>query len=288
MPDVAGRRRAVTVALVAAAILVALVPAVGNSASTPPRLERFLYALGQVESSGRYTARNASSGAYGKYQIMPSNWPAWARLYLGNAKARPTPQNQEKVARLKVTALYRWLDEWPIVAHWWLTGSSERNPAKWSSFSRSYVQKVMKLMGPAKVSTAKAPAKAGPTAWIDRKDPRVGDGSGKIAYRSSWSTAGYAAYSDRRVHYSTRKGATASLTFSGSGIAWIGPVGPTRGTATVLVDGRKVATVNLYRPDFTARSLLFARALPTGKHTIRIVVTSTGKPVAIDELIVGR
>ena len=36
-------------------------------------------AVGQVESGGRYTARNPISGAYGKYQIMPSNWPSWAR-----------------------------------------------------------------------------------------------------------------------------------------------------------------------------------------------------------------
>ena len=50
-----------------------------------PGINRFLYALGQVESGGSYTARNPSSGAYGKYQIMPSNWPAWAKLYVGSS-----------------------------------------------------------------------------------------------------------------------------------------------------------------------------------------------------------
>ena len=48
-----------------------------------------------VESHGDYTARNASSGAYGKYQIMPSSWRAWALRYLGNANAKQTPANQE-------------------------------------------------------------------------------------------------------------------------------------------------------------------------------------------------
>ena len=38
-----------------------------------------MYAMGQVESGGNYYARNPTSGAYGKYQIMPSNWPAWAQ-----------------------------------------------------------------------------------------------------------------------------------------------------------------------------------------------------------------
>ena len=48
-------------------------------AKNPPGLGKFMNAIGQVESGGRYDARNKSSGAYGKYQIMPSNWPAWAK-----------------------------------------------------------------------------------------------------------------------------------------------------------------------------------------------------------------
>ena len=50
-----------------------------------------MYAIGRVESGGNYTARNSTSGAYGKYQIMPSNWPAWARQYLGNAQRQADP-----------------------------------------------------------------------------------------------------------------------------------------------------------------------------------------------------
>jgi hypothetical protein len=64
LPDVAGRRRAVPVALLVAALLVSIIPAIA-SATSPPGLERFLYALGEVESGGNYTARNETSGAYG-------------------------------------------------------------------------------------------------------------------------------------------------------------------------------------------------------------------------------
>ena len=106
MPDVAGRRRAVSVALVVATLLVSIVPAVTRSATPPPGLERFLDALGEVESGGSYTARNATSGAYGKYQIIPASWAAWAKLYLGSSTAPQTPANQETVAHRKVTALF--------------------------------------------------------------------------------------------------------------------------------------------------------------------------------------
>jgi hypothetical protein len=282
LPESAGRRRAVPAAILAAALFLTVVPTVSLSATPPPNIDRFLYALGQVESGGSYTARNTTSGAYGKYQIMPASWAAWAKLYLGSSTAPQTPANQETVARRKITALYTWLDTWPAVAHWWLTGSGERDPDLWSSYSRTYVAKVMTIVGSAATTTATSNK-----AWIDAKDRRVADSSSAIAYASTWSTARYASYSGRHVTYAVRRGATATYTFTGRGIAWVGPVGPTRGTAIVFVDGKNVATVNLRRSSFLARSVVFARPLAAGQHTVRIVVTSMGRPVAIDELIVG-
>jgi len=286
LPDVAGRLRAVPAALLVAALVVSIVPAVVNSATPPPGLERFLYALGQVESGGSYTARNSTSGAYGKYQIMPASWAAWAKLYLGSSTAPQTPTNQEIVAHRKVTALYIWLDAWPTVAHWWLTGSSERNSSLWSSFSRSYVQKVMTVMG-STVTVAGSSAVKSSSSWITSDDRRVGETSGAITYRLAWSTARYSAYSGQQVKYATRTGASATITFTGTGIAWMGPVGPTRGTARVYIDGKAVATVDLRRSVFVARKLLFSKALPAGQHTFKIVVSSSGRPVAIDNLIIG-
>jgi len=285
LPDVASRRRAAFAALLAAALLVSIAPSVAQ-ATAPPGLERFLSALGEIESGGSYTARNATSGAYGKYQILPSNWAAWARLYLGSSTAPQTPANQEVVAHRKVTALYNWLDAWPTVAHWWLTGSSERNPALWSSFSRTYVSRLMAMMGTSDIAGATRTAST--TSWIDSRDTRLSERASQIAYRLSWPTAAYSGYAGDHVRYATRTGATATITFTGKGIAWIGPVGPTRGTARVYLDGRSVAVVNLRRATFHARALLFARPFATaGRHTLKIVVTSSGRPVAIDEFIVG-
>jgi hypothetical protein len=268
------------------ALIVSIIPVTSVSAASPPGLERFLYALGEVESGGNYTARNATSGAYGKYQILPSNWAAWAKLYLGSSTAPQTPTNQEIVAHRKVTALYNWLDTWPVVAHWWLTGSSERNSALWSSFSRSYVQKILSIM--AATGDVAGDTRTSATSWIDKSDPRIADNAAAIVYRSTWSAARYPAYSGDRVKYSSRSGASATFTFTGSGIAWIGPVGPTRGTARVYIDGKAIASIDLRRSTFQPRRTLFARPLTPGRHTFRIVVTSSGRPVAIDELIVGK
>ena len=116
-----------------------------------------MYAIGQVESGGNYSARNATSGAYGKYQIMPSNWPSWAGRYLGNASAKPTPANQEIVAAGKFRALYSRLGSWRRVAYWWLTGSSRTTG--WSTYATRYVDKVMTLLTQPRARDASAAAK---------------------------------------------------------------------------------------------------------------------------------
>jgi hypothetical protein len=115
----------------------------GSVASSSMTVHAFKIGLGCAESGGNYWARNASSGSYGKYQIMPANWPGWAQTYLGNRNAPQTPRNQERVTRGKVLGLYDWLDTWRNTAHWWLTGSSNTNEDEWSSDSTNYVNKVM-------------------------------------------------------------------------------------------------------------------------------------------------
>ena len=293
MPESAGRRRAVSVAILTAALILTIIPTTATSATAPPGIDRFLYALGEIESGGNYTARNSITGAYGKYQIMPSNWPAWARLYIGSSTAPQTPANQERVARGKVTALYHWLDTWPNVAHWWLTGSGETNHALWSSFSRYYVNKLMAIYAATPSAPATAPVTAPAPAPTTPGSTAVaaihiGQSAPAIAYAGGWSPARFGSYSGGQVKYSVRDGATATLTFTGRSVSWIGPVGPTRGRARILVDGVAVATVDLRRSSFRARATLFHKGwAAAGQHTLTIRVIGSGRPVAIDEFVVG-
>lgn len=68
--------------------------------------EAFINAIAGQESGGNYNAENGDTGAYGKYQIMPSNWPAWAEEAGIGADAPRTPENQEIVARFKLGEYY--------------------------------------------------------------------------------------------------------------------------------------------------------------------------------------
>ena len=279
MRVLSGRRSAVLVAALATILVLTASGSAVFAAKSPPGLARFMSAIARVESGGSYTARNATSGAYGKYQIMPSNWPAWARQYLGNANARQTPANQEKVAAGKMTSLYRWLGSWQRVAYWWLTGSSRTSG--WSSYATRYVAKVMRYYRAAGGTTA-------PTAKAEVRRT-ANERSKAIEYSGTWRRAKHGGYGGDAVAYARSAGASATFTFTGRKVSWNGPTGPTRGQAKIYIDGKYVKTVNTYRRSFDARATLFRTAWKSsGTHTLKIVVVGTKghSMVAIDDFVV--
>ena len=285
MPDARRRLRASVFVALATIIVVGFAPTASATTGPSASQARFMWALGKVESGGRYNARNSVTGAYGKYQILPSTWRAWARAYLGNANARMTPHNQELVASRKVAALWRVTHDWRVVAGAWLVGHPQRNPASWSAQTRRYIDRVMaRLRGaPTKAGSGSSGGPVGSTSG--GAAILVDDRAASIAYRGTWRSAGYGAYVGGGVHYATERGATATFSFSGRRITWLGPVGPTRGAAQVFIDGRFAKTVDLYAGSFHARTAAFSAGWgSTGRHTITIrVLGSPGHPlVAID------
>lgn len=72
--------------------------------------ERFVNAIAGKESGGNYRAVNRSSGALGKYQIMPGNVGPWSKAALGRRVSTReflnSPQIQEAVARYMLKKYY--------------------------------------------------------------------------------------------------------------------------------------------------------------------------------------
>lgn len=271
-----GRQMAVLVAALATVLVVNVAGPAPTLATDPPLLDRFMQAVGLVESHGNHAARNIHSGAYGRYQIMPVNWRAWARRYLGDANAKPTAANQERVARAKMASLYRWLGSWERVSYWWLTGSAQTTA--WSQAAQYYVMRVMTAFG--------ASEAAEPDVELAR---HYSERSSTISYAGAWHVARSSGYAGGRVSYATNPGNTATITFSGSRIAWYGPLGPTRGKARIMLDGVVQKTVDLSRAGFRPHALLYSHSWSAiGRHSLVIEVLATRghKLVAIDELVV--
>jgi subtilisin len=117
------------------------------------------------------------------------------------------------------------------------------------------------------------------------------DTSGSIVRTGAWSSATNSSYSRGTSILARTTDARLTKTFTGRAIAWVAPMGPTRGSASVYIDSVLVATISLYRSDPAYRRVVFERSWATsGTRRITIVVSGTaGHPrVDLDALVVLR
>lgn len=277
---------------VAAAIGLAIVLlAVGASRPAPSSahdgigLERFMYALGQVESGGSYTAYNASSGAYGRYQIIPSSWRMWAKEVLGDAYAPMTPENQDKVAAYKLHQSYHRIGAWPYVAYWWLTGRYNTDRSSWTSYARGYVDKVMRIYNSDTTGAVYlTPPEPLRNVWY-QENYRY------IKWGQPWTFAAYANYQGGQAALADSAFAWVDFNFQGRAVTWIGPRGPMMGVAKVYVDGRYVRTIDLYQGSFSPSAEIFTwKWREPGTHllAIRIFPTDSRSTVGVDSFRVTK
>lgn len=121
-------------------------PSIGNFTYEQQR-QAFIDAIAHQE--GGYNSVNPKSGAIGRYQILPAEWHAWAKKYLGNANAAPTPANQDAVMRGRVDDYYRSFSSkyatgalnanvsiWARIAVAWSRGPKAGNVNDWHQWSR--------------------------------------------------------------------------------------------------------------------------------------------------------
>lgn len=130
----------------------------GGAVTNKGQLGQFLRAISHKESGGNYGARNSSSGAMGKYQIMPANIQGpggWDKEALGRnittQQFMSTPKLQEAIAQYKLTQYFRKYGAAGAASAWY-SGS----PTKWkTSYGgqgaypsiHNYVTSILRAMG---------------------------------------------------------------------------------------------------------------------------------------------
>jgi len=131
-------------------------------------------------------------------------------------------------------------------------------------------------------------------AWSSVKQVAVpfNNSSMKFAKSGKWKTAKSGSLYKGSSRYTTKKGATATMSFRGGKSAYlITSTGSKRGKVKVYVDGKYVKTVNLFSKKTVNRKAIFLKSLKgSGKHTIKLVAapTATRKRIDIDGLAVKR
>ena len=113
-----------------------------------------------------------------------------------------------------------------------------------------------------------------------------------VTYTPDWSHDNAAkAWSGTSMNFGTglaalTRSGTATFTFSGTGVSWIGFRAPSTGIAHVTLDGVSQPDVDTYAPAEQVRAVLFtASGLADTTHTLTITASGQRNPSSIDSLI---
>jgi hypothetical protein len=108
-----------------------------------------------------------------------------------------------------------------------------------------------------------------------------------ITYSAGWVPDSTRAWSAGAATLTTTAGAQATLSFTGTGVTWIGAVGNQTGIARVYLDGTLVATVDTYSAKEQIQAVLYtATGLADARHTLTITSTGTQNPASLGNLVV--
>jgi hypothetical protein len=104
---------------------------------------------------------------------------------------------------------------------------------------------------------------------------RVQETNAAVVYSSGWTAAGFASlWSGGNARDGRTAGAQATLTFSGTGVRWIGERGMGSGLARVSIDGQFVALIDTRTPfqEEYQEAMFSATGLAPGTHTLTIEI----------------
>ena len=107
---------------------------------------------------------------------------------------------------------------------------------------------------------------------------RIEDTNSAVAYTGGfgWHQSSNSVYSGGTATGSGDAGARATLTFSGTGVTFIGYEDEYSGIANIYVDGTKTTTADMYSNPFKAQAKVYTvSGLSSGTHTLAVEATGT-------------
>lgn len=133
-----------------------------------------------------------------------------------------------------------------------------------------------------------APADGGGTGTLPSAGAHVEESDEAVSLSAGWTQSDSRfGWSGGAARQSTVSGATASFTFTGTSVRWIGSRGTNRGIALVKVDGGRGIEVDLYAKPFEVRTpVITLDGLSDGPHTLTIEVTGRQNPQASSNVVV--
>jgi hypothetical protein len=130
--------------------------------------------------------------------------------------------------------------------------------------------------------------------WVEGPLLRLGivqDGSSAMKYSTGWYRSDSSSASGGTTRYTTGRNKSVRLTMNARTLSIVAPVGPTRGTANIYVNGVYQATISLYWKVGVSRRIVWTKTFEAdGLKTLEIRANGTaGRPrFDVDAVLVGR
>ncbi|HET9519772.1 MAG TPA: S8 family serine peptidase [Candidatus Limnocylindrales bacterium] len=111
--------------------------------------------------------------------------------------------------------------------------------------------------------------------------------SSAIAWRGTWTRYAYANASGGTARYASASGASAKLTFTGSGVAVVGPMSPSKGSARIYIDGVYKGAYWFRSSTSRNRQVIWSGVTSAGTHTIEVRAVGNGR-IDVDAFVIFR
>ena len=143
------------------------------------------------------------------------------------------------------------------------------------------------------VTTSTAPATTSTTIPDITQTVTHQQNDARFTYSGAWKTSSATSASGRSFAFARSSGASVTIRFLGTHLSWIAKQSPLYGKAKVTLDGKTVATIDLYSATTVWRHTVWQTAtLKSGAHTVTIEWTgtkraaATGTNINIDAIVV--
>jgi kumamolisin len=208
----------------------------------------------------------------------------------------PTMALQNKVgpvgSTVPVTVTWAGKDTTSGIAHYTLYES--KNSGSYSSLGNVSGKSETVNLAPGSTykfevtATDKAGNTSAATAGTAHKLTLLQENASAITYSGGWTRQAVSGANGGDVDFATAAGKTATLSFTGTAVAWMTTEGANRGSASVSIDGKTAKTVSTNKPATKPAEIVDVATGKSGTHKLVVKVLGTsGHPrVDVDAFVV--
>ena len=184
----------------------------------------------------------------------------------------------------------RWIDERDLVASTHSRAARHHRPRAWLTIASVLIGVAVLAVPSTKPAAATTPAASLTAAWkVDHVVTKFQESSRSLKYTGWWVRRDGEKFLGGHARTSWDRGARMTVTFTGTGIAIIGPTNPLRGKARISVTGEKTRTVHAWSAKYHSQQTLFEQTWPTAKKrtlTITVLGSTRTTKFTVDAVLI--